>query len=259
MVTTRWNQQKPVDDMALVAYDGAVTAITAGASAVQVAQGSPVTDADGTRRATIIFPAGTTATLNNADGTTQSASTMHVRATEFTVGPNGPKAMPALLPANSGYTYCVELSVDEAPGVTFSNPLPLYIDNFINFTVGTPVPLGYFDRNQQKWLPAANGVVIKILTVANGTVTIDSDGDGVADNAPGLSADELAQLATLYTAGQTLWRVNVDHFTPWDTNWPYGPPRSHRAECRAANGRSDRLHVMQTLGIDRGRREPTPR
>ncbi|HEX3110843.1 MAG TPA: IPT/TIG domain-containing protein, partial [Thermoanaerobaculia bacterium] len=224
MVTTRWNQQKPVDDVVLVAYDGAVTTITAGAAAMQVAQGSTMTDASGTRRATVLFPAGTTATLTNADGTTQPASTLHVRTTEFTVGPNGPKAMPALLPPNSGYTYCVELSVDEALGVTFSTPLPVYIDNFINFPVGTPVPLGYFDRNQQKWLPAANGIVIKILTVSNGTVTIDSDGDGVADNAPGLSSDELAQLATLYSAGQTFWRVKVDHFTPWDTNWPYGPP-----------------------------------
>ncbi|HEY2093365.1 MAG TPA: IPT/TIG domain-containing protein [Thermoanaerobaculia bacterium] len=224
MVTTRWNQQKPVDDVVLLAYDGAVTTITAGASAIQVAQGSQDTDSDGTRRATIIFPASTTATLTNADGTTTPASTLHVRATEFTVGPNGPKAMPALLPPNSGYTYCVELSVDEAPGVTFSHPLPVYIDNFINFPVGTPVPLGYFDSRQQKWLPLANGVVIKILTVANGTATIDSDGDGVADNIPNLSADELAQLATLYTAGQTLWRIKVDHFTPFDCNWPFGPP-----------------------------------
>ncbi|HEY2324848.1 MAG TPA: IPT/TIG domain-containing protein, partial [Thermoanaerobaculia bacterium] len=159
LVATRWNQQKPVDDVALVAFDGTVTTITAGAAAVQIAQGSPVTDGDGARRATILFPAGTTATLTNADGTTAPASTLHVRATEFTIGVNGPKAMPALLPANSGYTYCVELSVDEAPGVTFSNPLPVYVENFINFPVGTAVPLGYFDRNQQKWLPAANGIV----------------------------------------------------------------------------------------------------
>jgi hypothetical protein len=140
MVTTRWNQQKPVDDVVLVAYDGAVATITAGAPSIQVAQGSSVTDTDGTRHATILFPGGTTATLVNADGTTQPASTLHVRATEFTVGANGPKAMPALLPANSGYTYCVELSVDEAAGVTFSNPLPVYVENFINFPVGTPVP-----------------------------------------------------------------------------------------------------------------------
>jgi RHS repeat-associated protein len=224
MVTTRWNQQKTVDDVVLVAYDGAVTTITAGAAAMQVAQGSTVTDSSGTRRATILFPAGTTGTLTNADGTTTPASTLHVRATEFTVGAMGPKAMPALLPPNSGYTYCVELSVDEAPGVTFSNPLPVYIENFLNFPVGATVPLGYFDRKQLKWFPAANGVVIKILTVANGTATIDSDGDGIADNTPGLSADEVTQLAALYAAGQTLWRIQVDHFTPFDPNHPMSPP-----------------------------------
>ena len=30
--------------------------------------------------------------------------------------------------------------------------------------------------------------------------------------------------ATLYAAGQTLWRVPMTHFSPWDCNWPYGPP-----------------------------------
>src|SRR3989304_5500587 len=24
--------------------------------------------------------------------------------------------------------------------------------------------------------------------------------------------------------GATFWRVAVTHFTPWDCNWPYGPP-----------------------------------
>ena len=35
---------------------------------------------------------------------------------------------------------------------------------------------------------------------------------------------ERARLAQLYSAGQTLWRVPITHFTPWDCNWPYGPP-----------------------------------
>ena len=39
---------------------------------------------------------------------------LNVRATEYTVGDHGPKKMPAPLPANSGYTYCIELSADEA-------------------------------------------------------------------------------------------------------------------------------------------------
>ncbi|MBE7445585.1 MAG: hypothetical protein HS132_10180 [Planctomycetia bacterium] len=39
---------------------------------------------------------------------------MNVRATEYTVGENGPENMPAPLPPQVGYTYCVEMSVDEA-------------------------------------------------------------------------------------------------------------------------------------------------
>ncbi|MCI5211297.1 MAG: hypothetical protein D3910_21500 [Candidatus Electrothrix sp. ATG2] len=27
-----------------------------------------------------------------------------------------------------------------------------------------------------------------------------------------------------YAPGTTLWRTGVIHFTPWDCNWPYGPP-----------------------------------
>ena len=36
--------------------------------------------------------------------------------TEYTVGPNGDERMPATLPPDSGYTYAMELSADEALG-----------------------------------------------------------------------------------------------------------------------------------------------
>ena len=78
-----------------------------------MARGSVVTDADGTRQATVLFPAGTLAVQVMPDGSTQPLTTLSVRATEYTVGPNGPKAMPASLPPTSGYTYAVELSADE--------------------------------------------------------------------------------------------------------------------------------------------------
>ena len=53
---------------------------------------------------------------------------LNVRATEYTVGGTGPKAMPALLPPLSAYTYAVEFSVDEAQAagattVQFSQPV----------------------------------------------------------------------------------------------------------------------------------------
>src|SRR3712207_7796914 len=52
-----------------------------------------------------LFAPGTTASIVLPDGTLQPTGTLNVRATEYTVGPSGPKAMPAPLPPNSGYTY----------------------------------------------------------------------------------------------------------------------------------------------------------
>ncbi|MCG8417153.1 MAG: hypothetical protein MJE77_04315 [Proteobacteria bacterium] len=71
-----------------------------------------------------------------------------VRATEYTVGEGGQAAMPGSLPATSGYTYAVELSVDQAlqagaTRVEFSQPLPFYVDNYLDFPTGEIVPVGY--------------------------------------------------------------------------------------------------------------------
>ena len=101
-------------------------------------------------------------------GATQSLNTLHVRATEYTIGPNGPSAMPATLPANSFYTYCVELSVDEAiaanaRAVRFSQPVVKYVDNFLSLAIGTTVPEGYYDRQQAQWVASDNGRVVQVL------------------------------------------------------------------------------------------------
>lgn len=66
--------------------------------------------------------------------------------------------MPAKLPPTSGYTYAVDLSVDEALGagatrVDFSMPLPFYVDNFLDFPVGGIVPAGWYDRSKDAWIP----------------------------------------------------------------------------------------------------------
>src|SRR5439155_8765362 len=118
---------------------------------IQVARGGVMTDADGSRQATIFFLQGTQATMVLPDGSTQPLTRLSVRATEYTVGPNGPAAMPAQLPPTSGYTYAVELSVDEALAagaktVLFSRPVPVYVQNFLNFPVGDLVPVGVYDR-----------------------------------------------------------------------------------------------------------------
>ncbi len=231
-----WGDYASAPDVILTALDSAVTEVVADSDQMQVAQGTPQADLDGVRRATVLFPAHTHATMRLPWGETVALSTLHVRATEYTVGADGLAAMPATLPRTSGYTYAVELSVDEAleagaTRVDFSQPVPFYVENFLGFPVGEAVPTGYYDRQQHQWIASENGRVIAILDVdaESGRAILDIEGHGqpATDDelaAMGLSADEQQQLAALYLPGQELWRVPIRHFTPWDHNWPYGPP-----------------------------------
>jgi hypothetical protein len=58
-----------------------------------------------------------------------------------------------------------------------------------------------------------------------GQVNLDVTGDGVVDTgtaltALGITAAERTKLATIYTAGTSLLRVPITHFSPFDFNWP---------------------------------------
>jgi len=235
-ITVPWQDYAWLPDVVLIPVDTQVTTVNFSSSAqMQVHQGTVVTDTTGTRQATLLFSSGTTAQMVMSDGSTQSAASLNIRATEYTVGTNGPKTMPASLPAASGYTYAVELSADEAIAagakqITFSQPVYVYVDNFIGFPTGETVPSGYYDRDKGQWIPSQNGRVIKILSITGGLADIDTDGTGQAGDATKLAAlaitdTERQQLATLYPqTPKQLWRVPVTHFSTWDFNWPYGPP-----------------------------------
>jgi len=145
-VEVPWQDYRWLPDVVMIPFDSQLTVVDLNAPSMQVARGNPVTDADGTRQATVLFPAGNTATLQLPDGTEQPVTSLSIRATEYTVGTNGPAAMLALLPPSSGYTYCIELSADEAvaagaAAVRFDQPVFSYVENFIGFPVGTPVPV----------------------------------------------------------------------------------------------------------------------
>lgn len=106
-----WKDYALLPDVVLVSLDPQVTAIDLSSTAsIQVAQGTPVVDADGSRQATLLFSQGTAASMTLPDGSTKPLTNLSVRATEYTVGPNGRDAMPAELPPTSGYTYAAELS-----------------------------------------------------------------------------------------------------------------------------------------------------
>src|SRR5204862_7700004 len=140
-----------------------------------------------------------------------SPATRHPPAT---FAPNVPPATP---PAGLANTYTVELSADEAQAahastVTFSQPLSLYVENYLKLPVGTQGPHGFYDTALGSWVPAPNGVVLKVISVTNGMANVDVNGDGTADvggplEAIGISGDERVQLAALYSDGQARWRT----------------------------------------------------
>lgn len=232
-VKPSWQDFEVLDDVVMIPLDTAVTTIDF-STPMQVARASVMTDADGSRQATLMFSQGTQATMVMPDSSTLVLPTINVRATEYTVGENGPNAMPGPLPPTTGYTYAAELSIDEAieagaTEVRFSQPVPMYVENFLQLPVGLAVPVAFYDRQRAAWVPTPNGRIIKIVSTSGGAATISVDTLGtVADSstlaALGMSLAERQSLATLYSAGQSLWRMPIEHFSPMDGNFPSGPP-----------------------------------
>jgi RHS repeat-associated protein len=230
-----WQDYALIPDLILIKPDSRATPISLTETAqFQVAKATISNDSDGQRQAALFFPPGTK--VNGFSG-----DTIHVRATEFTVGPNGPKMMPAELPPASGYTYCVDLSIDGMANATFNKPIYFYLENFLDFPVGGAVPAGYYDAAKAAWIPSDDGRVIQILAITNGLAEIDVSGSGqpadaVTLTALGFSDAERQKLAATYAIGVSLWRAPVKHFTPWDCNWPFGPPPDAAAPNRSAKG-----------------------
>ncbi len=232
-VNAPWQDYAWLPDVVLINVDPLVTPIDLNSPApIQVARGSVVNDEDGQRQATVFIPNGTKAQMILPDKSLKALDSINVRITEYTVGPNGPATMPAALPPASAYTYAFELSADEviAEGIKvagkdliLSQPVLVFVENFLKFPVGTPMPMGYFDNDKAAWIASENGLAIGLLPPSGDLAEIDVDGTGVAADAAaleklGVSIEERKQLAALYKPGQSLWRVKVNHFSTHDLN-----------------------------------------
>jgi hypothetical protein len=218
-------------DVILAAYDPHVTLVALNQATPQIALGSVVEDSSGVRQAALYIPGNTTGHLQLADGSSRPVQDLSIRLTEYTVGVEGPRAMPATLPLTSAYTYAVELTADEAlaahaPHVVFDNPVVFYVDNFLGMPVATPVPIGEYEQDRACWIPSASGRVVALAKDAAGNTGLDFDGNGVADGNEAVAAGataplpaELQWLAQRYAPGTTLWRTELDHMSTLDCNW----------------------------------------
>jgi RHS repeat-associated protein len=224
-----WNDIAIAETIQMIAEDPAATTLTFDGDPATVVthQSTEYTDDFGSRSCTMVFTGDNMAHLvDEAGNDIHQLTTITTRATEYTT----PESMPAILPPNSAYTYCVELAVDGAQRVRFENPVITWVDNFLGFAVGDVVPVGYYDRDRGVWVPEDNGVVVRLLDMdTDGIVdALDADGDDQPDdlNEDSTYSDEVAGLGDpgRYPPGSTFWRVAVTHFTPRDLNWPGGGP-----------------------------------
>ena len=154
LITAKARDFSYLPNTAVLRRDEKATAISTAAGGFHTA--TPQEDADGQRTTAVFIPAGTSAWLRLTDGGTQATGTLTLRATEATVGPSGPEAMPASLPGATAYTFAADLSADEAiaagaTGVGFATPVAIYADNFLHYPVGAAIPLGVYDETAARW------------------------------------------------------------------------------------------------------------
>lgn len=233
-----WLHYVNAPEVGLVALVGKATAITAASGTQQTATAEAVSDQYGKRQPLVLFAPGTTADAQLPDGSTQPLSTLSVHVTEYPLE-TSPKATPRFAPGTLSRTgnvnYTVEFTVDEAEAlgatsVHFSQPATVYVENFLGIAPGAAVPLGYYNRGSSRWEGGAqSGRVVQIVDESNGQATLDIDGDGKADTGRtlsdlGVTQDELTELASRYSVGQSLWRTQVSHFSAWDFLFPVAPP-----------------------------------
>lgn len=223
-VRPEWNRYAVLDDVALVELEPATT-VTPSPTTYQVATGAVHgsgthlgSDGAPTRQATLFFPP------NVSSPALPNGNPFGVRITELTGFSAGPTAMPATLPPSSGYTYAMDISIDGVPegtDVTWTAPIPFYIENFANVPSGTPVPLGFYNRAKGAWIPEASGIALTIVNYVPGTTEVK---DTYPLNAIPSQAERAAVGARYPIAGTKLWRVALPHFSTWDANWGFAPP-----------------------------------
>ncbi|MBI2440089.1 MAG: hypothetical protein HYV35_01835 [Lentisphaerae bacterium] len=228
-----WQDYVPVDDVMLKTADPNVMVATLPATNAQAVYGSVQTDTSGSRRAMVIIPANTRAYVFTEAGATQETSTLTTRLTEFTVGSNGPAAMPGDLPPTVAYTYALELAAEEAQvkiagrDTLFSTNVFFYVDNFLEMPTGIQVPMAYYDDTTAAWIPSPDGRVVELAgTNASGLAELIVETNGVPADAATLAAmgftdDERRLLVAQYgpIMTQTIWRVPIMQFSRHDPNY----------------------------------------
>lgn len=94
-VIVPWGDFVFAEDLIMVPVNPQATVVDLSSGQAQVARGSLVTDQDGARQSTVFFPPGVGASMLFSDGARHGLPEITLHITEYTVGEEGPAAMPA--------------------------------------------------------------------------------------------------------------------------------------------------------------------
>ena len=241
-----WRSYEAVPEVGMIAEGQAVTKLAVNADHEQVAEGDAVDDDFGHRQAIVVFPKETGATAKLPDGSSAELKELHVRLAEYPLElpaadniDEPSRFAPGTSPHSGSLSWGVEATIDEAQAlgattVEFSDPVAILVENFLKLPVGSPVPLGYYERGTGHWQAEAAGRVIEVLSVTDDEADVDTDGDGEADDSDTLKKLNIfhgtrRELARRYEPGTTVWHIPVEHFSPQFADFPTTSPPTAEA------------------------------
>lgn len=245
-VRAAWQSYEAVPEIGMIEEGKAVTAVGSNSDHEQVAEGDVVEDKFGRRQAIVVFPKDTGATAKLPDGSTQELGELHVRLADYPLElPSADNVdepsrfAPGTSPHAGSLSWGVEATIDEAQKlgattVQFSAPVAILVENFLKLPVGSPIPLGYYERGKGHWQGETAGVVIQVVGVTDGEADIDADGDGEAEDDGTLKKLNIfhgtrRELARRYEVGTTVWHIAVEHFSPQSADFPSVASRTAQA------------------------------
>ena len=184
--------------------------------------GEAVEDDHGAREPLIVMEPNTVASAVLANGDEQELSKLSVSVTEYPITENQ-EYLPGSATSPGGLSYGLEFAVKEADElkaehVAFSKPVSVYVEDLAELESGRRLTVQHYDREKGQWEPGLRGSVIELLDINDGLATVDTDGDGKADDQDkleeqGITESDLKELGRRYEAGQQLWHGEMRHFS----------------------------------------------
>ncbi len=230
-VKAGWQSYEVVPEVGMIAAGDSVTKIATDADREQVVEGAVVEDTLGRRQPVVVFLQETTATAKLPDGSKEKLSELSVRLAQYPLELPSVKTIdepsrfaPGTAPHPGSVSWGIEATIDEAEAlgattVEFSTPASVLVENFLGLPVGSPIPMGYYERGKGHWQKQEPGRVIEIVGTTGDEADVDTDGDGEADDDTALKKLHILhgtrrELARRYEPGQRLWHLPVQHFSP---------------------------------------------